>query len=57
MATEVIRHEQEEISDQDKAKLCALAEKYADLIAHSDSLPQPLRAIAEFVKKEASENG
>jgi len=57
MAAEAVHHEQEEISDQGKAKLRALAEKYADLIAHSDSLPQPVRAIAEFLKKETSKNG
>jgi len=51
MAAEAVHHEQE-ISEQGKAKLHALREKYADLIAHSDSLPQPVRAIAEFVKKE-----
>ena len=54
MAAEAIPHE--EISDQGKATLRALAEKYADLIAHSDLLPQPLRSIAEFVKMEARED-
>jgi len=52
MATEAVHHEQEEISDQGKATVHVLAEKYADLIAHSDSLPLRLRAVAEFVKKE-----
>ena len=35
-----------------EATLKQFAEKHRDLISNADSLPQPLRAIAEFVKKE-----
>jgi hypothetical protein len=42
----------EGISEQAKTQLQLLAEKYADLTAHADLLPQPLRGFVEFVKKE-----
>lgn len=40
------------LSDEAQAKLQAFSEKYSDLISNASLLPQPLRAIAEFVKKE-----
>ena len=40
------------LSEEAKEKLRAMSEKYSDLIANADALPQPMRAIAQFVKKE-----
>ena len=54
MATEAIDHEHE-ISEHSKATIRGLAVEFADLIAVSKSLPKPLRKVAEFLKKEASE--
>ena len=38
-----------------KAELQKLYEKYGDLCDNADSLAQPLKAIAQFVKKEGGE--
>ncbi len=54
MTTEAIGHEHE-ISESSKATIRRLAVEFADLIAVSQSLPQPLRKAVEFLKKEASE--
>ena len=40
------------LSEEAKEELRAMSEKYSDLIANADALPQPMRAIAQFVKKE-----
>jgi len=40
-----------------KAELRKLYEKYSDLCDNADSLAQPLKAIAQFVKREGGEEG
>ena len=42
----------DDLSEEAKEELRAMSEKYSDLIANADVLPQPMRAIAQFVKKE-----
>ena len=44
--------ENADLSEEAKEELRAMSEKYSDLIANADVLPQPMRAIAQFVKKE-----
>ena len=47
----------DDLSEEAKEELRAMSEKYSDLIANADVLPQPMRAIAQFVKKEGGERG
>ena len=47
----------DDLSEEAKEELRAMSEKYSDLIANADALPQPMRAIAQFVKKESGGGG
>lgn len=49
--------ENADLSEEVKEELRAMSEKYSDLIANADVLPQPMRAIAQFVKKEGGGGG
>ena len=40
------------LSEEAKAALQVFYEKHREQIANADVLPQPMRAIAQFVKKE-----
>jgi len=40
------------LSEEERATLRELGEKYRELIENADALPRPMRAIAQFVKKE-----
>ena len=43
------------LSKEARAALQAFYEKHREQIENADALPQPMRAIAEFVKKEVGE--
>jgi hypothetical protein len=43
------------LSDEVRAELHTLYEKYSDLCENPDALAQPLRGIAGFVKKEGGQ--
>ena len=45
-------HSESDASSSEKAEFRKLYEKYSDLCDNADSLAQPLKAIAQFVKKE-----
>ena len=40
------------LGEKARADLQGLYEKYREWIENADALPQPMRAIAEFVKRE-----
>ena len=40
------------LSEEERAALQAFYEKHREQIENADALPQPMRTIAEFVKKE-----
>ena len=40
------------LSEEAKAALLVFSEKHREQIANADALPQPMRTIAQFVKKE-----
>lgn len=43
------------LSEEARAALQAFYEKHRELIENADALPQPMRTIAKFVKKEVGE--
>ena len=40
------------LSAEERTALQGFCEKYREQIANADALPQPMRSIAQFVKKE-----
>jgi len=40
------------LSEEDRAAVQVFFEKHRELLEQADILPQPIRAIADFVKKE-----
>ena len=45
------------LSEEETAALQEFYEKHREWIKNADALPQPMRAIAEFVKKEIERGG
>ena len=45
------------LSEEARAALQAFYEKHREQIENADALPQPMRTIAEFVKKEIERGG
>ena len=45
------------LSEEARAALREFGEKHRELIVNADLLSQPMRAIAQFVKKEGGEEG
>jgi hypothetical protein len=43
--------------EEERAALQAFYEKHREQIDNADALPQPIRTIAEFVKKEIERGG
>ena len=45
------------LSEEERAALQAFYEKHREQIENADALPQPVRTIAKFVKKEIERGG
>ena len=45
------------LSEEERAALREFGEKHRELIENADALPHPMKAIAQFVKKEGGGEG